>query len=62
MDTNSFACAIDGDALQLEICEDGENVILNLGHADGSDGIGIALTADDASRLANMLHMYAAGL
>lgn len=62
MDEDNFACAIDGDALQLDICEDGENVIVNIGYADGNNGLGIALTADDANALADRLRMYAAGL
>ena len=62
MDQDNFACAIDGDSLQLEVNEDGEFVIVNIGKADGSEGIGIALSADDANTLADRLRMYAAGL
>lgn len=62
MEDDTFNCAIDGDALQADVCEDGENVILNIGYADGSNGLGIALTGDDAARLGHLLLTYAAGL
>lgn len=64
MDNDNFACAIDGDALQLSANDnaDGRHIIVNIDYADGSNGLGIALTADQAYALADLLNTLAAGV
>lgn len=55
----------DADELTLEVEDnaDGETLVINILSASNSDkSIGIALTADEAHRLADYLHMIAAGL
>lgn len=47
----------------LSVCDnaDGENIIVNL-DADNLDSVGIALSADQAFALADVLRTYAAGV
>lgn len=66
MEDNRFEDARpDADELTLEVEDnaDGETLVINLiSGSDANKSIGIALTADEAHRLADYLHMIAAGL
>lgn len=59
---DTFTDNIDG-TVELSVCDngDGENIIVNL-DADNMDSMGIALSAEQAYALADVLRMYAAGV
>lgn len=59
---DTFTDAID-DTVTAEVIDnaDGEHIIVNL-FADDETAVGIALTADDARRMAEVLLTLAAGL
>jgi hypothetical protein len=63
MDEDQFQDAID-DTVTAEVIDngDGEHVIVNLFTDGGVTCVGIALTADDANRMAEVLLTLAAGL
>lgn len=59
---DTFMDNIDG-TVELSVCDnaDGENIIVNL-DADNLDSVGIALSAEQAFALADVLRMYATGV
>lgn len=59
---DTFVDNIDA-TVTLSVCDnvDGENIVVNL-DADNMDGIGIALSADQARDLADVLLTYAASV
>lgn len=59
---DTFVDNID-QSVELSVCDngDGENIIVNL-DADNLDCVGIALSAEQAYALADVLRTYAAGI
>lgn len=63
---DTFTDNLDG-TVELSVCDnaDGQNIIVNLdatADADNLDSVGIALSADQAFALADVLRTYAAGI
>lgn len=59
---DTFVDNID-QTVTLSVCDnaDGQNIIVNL-DADNTDSVGIALSAEQAFALADVLRTYAAGV